>query len=87
MIEYIIIYLAGINLLTLIIYGWDKSKACRGVWRISEHTLMGFAVVGGSIGALAGMYLFHHKTKHMKFVIGIPLILLIQIVAVALLTR
>jgi uncharacterized membrane protein YsdA (DUF1294 family) len=73
------IYLIGINVLTFIIYGIDKWKAQRNRWRIPEETLIWLAVVGGSIGALLGMHLFRHKTKHRKFLIGIPVILLVQV--------
>jgi len=59
----------------------DKRKAKRGAWRIPEATLMWVAALGGSIGSLAGMYTFRHKTKHAKFTIGIPVILTIQIIA------
>lgn len=73
------IYLIGINVLTFLIYGIDKWKAQRNRWRIPEETLIWLAVVGGSIGALLGMHLFRHKTKHRKFLIGIPVILLAQV--------
>lgn len=63
----------------------DKRKAKRGAWRIPEATLMWAAVLGGSIGSLAGMYTFRHKTKHPKFTIGIPVILAIQIIAAGVL--
>lgn len=56
----------------------DKIKARRGHWRISEATLMLTATLGGSIGSLAGMYLFRHKTRHSKFTVGIPIILVIE---------
>ena len=78
MITYLIIVNAAAFLLMLI----DKSKAKRGAWRIPERTLMGAAILGGSLGAITGMYLFHHKTKHPKFTIGIPVILIIQIIAI-----
>jgi uncharacterized membrane protein YsdA (DUF1294 family) len=58
----------------------DKHKARHGAWRIPEATLMWTAILGGSIGALLGMYLFRHKTRHLKFILGIPLILTLQIV-------
>ena len=75
-----IIYLfIGINVLTLIVYGIDKWNAKQGKWRISEATLLMLAVIGGSIGALLGMRIWHHKTMHKKFKYGIPLILLAQI--------
>ena len=79
MIQAIIYYLLGINLLTFLLYGIDKGKAQQGKWRIPEATLLTLAVLGGSVGALLGMAVFHHKTKHKKFVIGLPLILLAQI--------
>ena len=77
--KYLLIYLALINLVTLIVYGADKRKAKKGKWRVPEKTLFLLAIIGGSIGALAGMYLFHHKTKHWYFKWGIPVILLLQI--------
>ena len=57
----------------------DKRKAQRNLWRISERTLIGTAVVGGSLGVLLGMHTFRHKTKHLKFTIGVPVILAVQI--------
>lgn len=60
----------------------DKLKAKRGAWRIPENTLIVAAALGGSIGALMGMYLFRHKTKHIKFTLGIPAILMVQIALV-----
>lgn len=75
-----LIYLAVINVVAFILYGVDKRRAERNEWRISEATLMTVAVIGGSLGAWLGMYVFHHKTRHKKFYIGIPLILLAQIV-------
>ena len=68
-----------INVLTFVIYGIDKWKAKQGSWRISEATLLTLAVLGGSIGALLGMQVWHHKTMHKKFKYGLPLILLAQI--------
>ena len=73
------IYLIAINLVTFFIYGIDKLKAKRGRWRIPESMLLTLAVVGGSIGALLGMLVFRHKTKHKKFIIGVPLILAAQV--------
>ncbi len=72
------IYLIGINILTFLIFGIDKWKARRGKWRIPEDTLIWMSIVGGSIGALVGMYLFRHKTQKRKFNLGIPVILLAQ---------
>lgn len=84
-IQLINIYLAAINVVTFFIFGIDKWKAKRSKWRIPETTLLGLAVIGGSIGAWLGMKVWHHKTMHKKFKYGIPLILLAQI-AIILLT-
>ena len=62
----------------------DKYKAKKKLWRIPETTLMGVAAMGGSIGSLIGMYAVRHKTKHLKFTIGIPLILAVQVVLAAM---
>lgn len=80
-------YLIGINILTFLLYGIDKWKAQKGKWRIPEETLIWLAIVGGSIGALLGMYLFRHKTKHRKFTLGIPAIILAQAVIVYFLLK
>ncbi len=71
-------YLILINAVGLLIMLADKQKARRGAWRIPEATLIGIALLGGSVGSIAGMYLFRHKTKHPKFYIGLPLILITQ---------
>ena len=63
-------------------YGIDKLKAKKGKWRISEATLLMIAIVGGSIGAWAGMRIWHHKTMHKKFQYGIPAIIIMQIALV-----
>lgn len=73
------IYLAIINAISFILMLADKYKAKKKLWRIPEATLMGFAAAGGSIGALAGMYLVRHKTKHLKFTVGVPILLFIHI--------
>ena len=73
-------YLVLVNAAALALMLVDKQKARRGVWRISERSLIGIALIGGSIGAIAGMYLFRHKTRHLKFSLGLPLILAVQIV-------
>lgn len=74
----IIIYLTSINVATFITYGIDKMKAKRSKWRIREASLLLLAVLGGSIGALLGMKVWHHKTMHKKFKYGVPAILIIQ---------
>jgi len=72
-------YLAVVNVVTFIVYGIDKWKAKNSKWRIPEATLLGLAVIGGSIGAWMGMKTWHHKTLHKKFRLGVPLILIAQI--------
>lgn len=74
----ILIYLILLNLTGFSIMGIDKRRARKHMWRISEKALFLTAVLGGSVGALAGMYTFRHKTKHWYFVIGMPLILILQ---------
>jgi uncharacterized membrane protein YsdA (DUF1294 family) len=78
-ITYLLWYLAAVNLVTFTVYGVDKAKARRGAWRVSEKTLFLLPLLGGSVGALLGMLVFRHKTKHWYFAWGIPLILLAQI--------
>ena len=78
-ITYLLWYLAAVNLVTFTVYGVDKAKDRRGAWRVPEKTLFLLPLLGGSVGALLGMLVFRHKTKHWYFVWGIPLILLAQI--------
>ena len=75
----IIYYLVAINIVAFFVYGIDKLKAKRNRWRIPESTLLLLAVIGGSVGALLGMKVWHHKTMHNKFTYGIPLIIAVQI--------
>lgn len=82
MYHYSLYYLLVVNTLTFLLYGIDKYKAKKARWRISEATLLMMAVIGGCIGAWAGMRLWHHKTMHKKFKYGIPLIILLQIALV-----
>lgn len=77
--QLILIYLVAMNVVTFFMYGIDKWKAKRSKWRISEATLLGLAVIGGSIGAWLGMRVWHHKTMHKKFQLGIPLIIVAQV--------
>ena len=77
--QVLIPYLIIINAISFILMLVDKYKAKKNLWRIPEATLMGFAAAGGSVGALAGMYLVRHKTKHLKFTVGIPVFLFIHI--------
>ncbi len=78
----VIIWLVIINLTAFAIFGIDKKRAKKGQWRIPEKTLFLSAILGGSIGAILGMYIFHHKTKHWYFQFGIPAIMIVQIAAV-----
>ena len=87
MIQTIIYILIALNTVTFFVYGIDKWKAKQGSWRISEATLLTLAVVGGSIGALLGMQVWHHKTMHLKFKYGLPLILLAQIALIYLIIQ
>ena len=73
--NFILIYLLIINAAGFLVMTIDKLYARKNMWRIPERTLLGVAIIGGSIGVLAAMYTVRHKTKHMKFVIGVPLIL------------
>lgn len=77
-------YLLLINAAGFLLMLVDKWKAKKNRWRIRESTLLLVAVLGGSVGSLAGMYLFRHKTLHLKFTVGIPLILAAQCIAVVL---
>lgn len=78
--KYILLYLLLANVAGLMVMFIDKKRAIKGAWRIPEKTLFLFSLIGGSIGTWAGMYIFHHKTKHWYFVIGMPAILIGQIV-------
>ena len=79
--KYLIIYLLIINAIGFLIMLADKQRARKKRWRIPEATLMGTAVIGGSLGCLIGMYAVRHKTRHLKFTVGIPLILALQVIA------
>ena len=78
-------YLAAINFTTLVVYGLDKGRAKSGKWRIPERTLLLLALVGGSLGALAGMIMFRHKTRKPKFYISVPVMFVAHCVIVTML--
>ncbi len=80
LLKLLILYLLIINAIGLILMLVDKIKAKKNLWRIPEATLFFVAAIGGSIGSLLGMYTFRHKTKHIKFIVGMPLILAVQII-------
>lgn len=77
----VLVYLAIVNLIAFIAYGIDKRRAKKHRWRIPEITLIMFAAIGGSIGALAGMFFWHHKTKKIKFLFAVPALLILWIAA------
>lgn len=83
-IQNVIIYIVLINIIAFGAMYWDKKRAIKGKWRIKENTLLLLVLLGGGIGAIAGMYTFRHKTKKMDFVIGFPLILICQIILIIL---
>lgn len=85
MLSLILLYLLIINALALVLMLADKRMAEKNLWRIPESTLLTAAAFGGSIGALLGMYRFRHKTKHLKFTLGVPVILIAQIALVVFL--
>ena len=76
----IIIYLIIINIIGFLIMLIDKKKAEKGAWRIKEKTIFIVTALGGGVGTIAGMYTFRHKTKKLAFVIGLPVILILEII-------
>lgn len=76
----IIIYLISINIIGFLIMWIDKRKAIKGSWRIPEKKLFIITAIGGGIGTIAGMYIFRHKTKKLNFIIGLPLITILEII-------
>lgn len=76
---YVYLYLTAVNLIAFILYGLDKSYAKRKKWRIPEANLIGVALLYGAAGAYLGMKVFRHKTKHPKFTITVPCLLILQI--------
>ncbi|MCD7753333.1 MAG: DUF1294 domain-containing protein [Clostridiales bacterium] len=85
--SWIWLYLGIINVAGFAVMGADKRRARRGSWRIPERTLFAVALAGGSLGVLLGMRLFHHKTRHWYFVVGVPLILAVQVILAVALCR
>ncbi|WP_338025732.1 DUF1294 domain-containing protein [Clostridium rhizosphaerae] len=76
---YLFLYLVIINIFAVFVMYSDKKKAKKGYWRVPEQRLFIIAILFGSLGILIGMRMFNHKTRHFKFVFGIPVILIIQI--------
>ena len=85
--KYFIIYMAVINVITFAVFGIDKLKAVKNRWRVPEKILFLLALLGGSLGAIIGMYSFRHKTKKIAFRIGIPAILIVQIIFIYFMNR
>lgn len=75
---YFIIYFILINILSFVIMWYDKKKAQKSEWRVSEKALFLFALFLGGIGIYSGMYKFRHKTKHLKFTVGIPIVIILN---------
>ncbi|PAB60849.1 DUF1294 domain-containing protein [Anaeromicrobium sediminis] len=83
----IILYLLSINILAFLIMGIDKHKAKKNKWRIQEKTLFIYSLIGGVYGIFLGMKIFHHKTRKKKFSIGIPFILIINVLCIIYLIK
>ena len=81
----VLIYVAVMSLIAFAAFGLDKYKAKADKWRTPEKTLFILAIIGGGIGAFLGMRVFRHKTKHKQFVIGIPAIMIVQLILIGLL--
>ncbi len=80
--DIIILYVAAVNVVSFLMMGIDKRKAMKRAFRIPESTLFVLAIIGGSIGAIIGMHLFRHKTRHWYFLYGMPVILALQIILI-----
>lgn len=80
--DLILLYIVIVNLISLIMMGVDKRKAQKRAFRIPEATLFVLAIIGGSLGSIIGMHLFHHKTRHWYFLYGMPVILALQVILV-----
>jgi uncharacterized membrane protein YsdA (DUF1294 family) len=78
--EYLIAYIFIINIISFLVMYYDKSRSIKHKWRIPESRLFLFAGILGSLGIWSGMYFFRHKTKHRRFVFGVPIILIIQLI-------
>ena len=74
----LLVWLAGVNVVTFALYGIDKYRAKKGRWRIPERTLLLLPLLGGSVGGILGMAAFHHKTRHWYFRVGLPAMFLVQ---------
>ena len=84
MLKWFLIYLVIMNVLAFLLMGIDKRRAVRRGRRIPEKVLFAFAILGGSFGGICGMLVFRHKTKHLSFKIGFPVILIVELVLIGL---
>ena len=75
------VYLIVVNISAVAVYGWDKLSAKQGWQRVPDKILLLLALLGGSVGAMAAMTFFRHKTRHLKFIYGVPMIFVLQIAA------
>jgi len=80
--DIIILYAVAVNVVSFIVMGVDKRKAIKRAWRIPESTLFVLAIIGGSLGSIIAMHLFHHKTRHWYFLYGMPVILALQMILI-----
>ena len=80
--DFIILYIAAVNVISFVMMGVDKRRAVKRAFRIPESTLFVLAIIGGSLGSIIGMHLFHHKTRHWYFLYGMPVILALQIILI-----
>ena len=85
--KFLLVYLVIINLISFTMYGIDKAKAKFNKWRIPESTLLAVSFIGGSLGAVLGMEIFRHKTKHMKFKVLNPVFLFLHILIIFFVIR
>lgn len=85
--SFLAIYLVVINILSLLMFGYDKFKAKRNGWRIPESRFLILGLLGGAVGIYLGMRIFRHKTKHTLFVLGIPLLMVVNLVIIYYLIR
>ena len=79
------VYLVAVNVVTFALFAWDKYCATHNKWRIRESTLLFWSAIGGALGAGLAMEIYHHKTLHLKFKFGVPLLLFAQIILIGLL--
>ncbi len=87
MMKILVFYLIAVNIAAILIMGIDKHRSRRNKWRISEKSIFITGVAGGGLGVIFGMVLFRHKTRHLKFTLGVPLIVILNIVTVSYLVQ